>query len=78
MSKLGPRLVDSIREALDGNFASVTMDGTRWVRLSKDHIVVPINPTTLMISSGRDAVTGFLRAEAVESIYAAMIEAVTE
>jgi len=49
MSKLGPKLIESIQEALDGNFASVTMDGKRWVRLPDGYVVVPKVATNEMI-----------------------------
>ena len=32
MSKAGQRILDGLRDAIDGNFASVTIDGQTWIR----------------------------------------------
>ena len=32
MSKLGKRIIDGLQEAIDGDFASVLIDGQTWVR----------------------------------------------
>ena len=74
MSKLGPRLVKSIQEALDGNFASVTMDGKRWVRLPDGYVVVPKEPTEAMLIVGHCTTAS----DHLEEAYIAMVKAAQE
>jgi hypothetical protein len=40
MSKLGPRLLKAVEEAIAGNLSRITIEGQTWVRLDDDHVIV--------------------------------------
>lgn len=42
MTSAGRKLVDSIRDAIQGNFASVTIDGQTWIK-KPGHKPIPSN-----------------------------------
>lgn len=57
MSGAGQRILQGLKEALAGDFASVTIDGVRWVRLPAGYAVAPVEPTEAMLQAAQDALT---------------------
>jgi hypothetical protein len=48
----GGALLAGIKDAIDGDFVRVTVEGQTWVRLNENTAIVPIEPTDEMLRAG--------------------------